>query len=103
MAFYLSEGKARVVDYLDETAMNVFISMTYQKYQENFGSYFGNLIKETFYDEPAMHLSNGRMWTPGFNQAFETKCGYSPMKYYPALWYDVGSAAASEDHSCRSK
>ena len=38
MAFYLSEGKARVVDYLDETAMNAFVSMTYEKYQENFGS-----------------------------------------------------------------
>ena len=69
MAFYLSEGKARVVDYLDETAMNAFISMTYEKYQENFGSYFGNLIKETFYDEPAMHHAD-RMWTPAFNAEF---------------------------------
>jgi hypothetical protein len=42
MAFYLSEGKARIVDYLDETAMNAFVSMTYEKYRENFGSYFGN-------------------------------------------------------------
>src|ERR1017187_2031697 len=55
MAFYLTGGKARVVDYLDETAMSTFISMTYQKYQDNFGSYFGNLIKQTFYDEPSMH------------------------------------------------
>ena len=66
MVFYLTEGRARIVDYLDETAMSTFISMTYQKYQDNFGSYFGNLIKQTFYDEPSMHHAD-RMWTPNFN------------------------------------
>ena len=94
MAFYLTEGKARVVDYLDETAMSDFISMTYQKYQDNFGSYFGNLIKQTFYDEPSMHHAD-RMWTPNFNAEFQKKYGYSPMKYYPALWYDIGPQTAA--------
>ena len=93
MAFYLA-GKARVVDYLDETAMTQFIKMTYQKYQDNFGSYFGNLIKQTFYDEPSMHHAD-RMWTPNFNAEFRKKYGYSPMKYYPALWYDIGPQTAA--------
>jgi hypothetical protein len=94
MAFYLTEGKARVVDYLDERAMSVFISMTYEKYQQNFGGEFGKLIKETFYDEPSMHHAD-RMWTPGFNANFEKRYGYSPMKYYPALWYDIGPQTAA--------
>jgi len=94
MAFYLTSGRARVVDYLDETAMSAFISMTYQKYQDNIGSYFGNLIKQTFYDEPSMHHAD-RMWTPDFNSYFEKKYGYSPMKYYPALWYDIGPQTAA--------
>ena len=94
MAFYLTEGRARIVDYLDETAMNVFISMTYQKYQENLGSYFGNLITQTFYDEPSMHHAD-RMWTPAFNANFQKQFGYSPMKYYPALWYDIGPQTAA--------
>ncbi|HKE26457.1 MAG TPA: glycosyl hydrolase [Bryobacteraceae bacterium] len=94
MAFYLTEGKARVVDYLDETAMSTFISMTYQKYQDNLGAYFGNLIKQTFYDEPSMHHAD-RMWTPNFNRYFQQKYGYSPMKYYPALWYDIGPQTAA--------
>jgi hypothetical protein len=94
MAFYLTGGKARVVDYLDETAMSTFISMTYQKYQDNFGSYFGNLIKQTFYDEPSMHHAD-RMWTPNFNEYFQKRYGYSPMKYYPALWYDIGPQTAA--------
>ena len=94
MAFFLTEGRARIVDYLDETAMNTFISMTYEKYQANLGSYFGNLITQTFYDEPSMHHAD-RMWTPGFNAAFQKKYGYSPMKYYPALWYDIGPQTAA--------
>jgi hypothetical protein len=94
MAFFLTEGHARVVDYLDPRAMTQFIAMTYDKYQANFGNYFGNLIKQTFYDEPSMHHAD-RMWTPGFNAAFEKRFGYSPMKYYPALWYDIGPSTAA--------
>jgi hypothetical protein len=94
MAFYLTEGKARVVDYLDEKAMNAFISLTYEKYQQNFGSEFGKLITQTFYDEPSMHHAD-RMWTPEFNANFEKRYGYSPMKYYPALWYDIGPETAA--------
>jgi hypothetical protein len=94
MAFFLTSGKARVVDYLDEKAMDTFVSMTYAKYKSNLGSYFGNLIKETFYDEPAMHHAD-RMWTPTFNATFQKRYGYSPMKYYPALWYDIGPQTAA--------
>jgi hypothetical protein len=94
MAFYLTEGKARVVDYLDPAAMSDFMSLTYEKYAKNFGSYFGNLITQTFYDEPSMHHAD-RMWTPSFNAAFQKKYGYSPMKYYPALWYDIGPQTAA--------
>jgi hypothetical protein len=94
MAFYLAEGKARVVDYLDPAAMDAFVSLTYEKYARNFGGYFGNLITQTFYDEPSMHHAD-RMWTPEFNASFQKKHGYSPMKYYPALWYDIGPQTAA--------
>jgi hypothetical protein len=94
MVFYLAGGRARVVDYLDATAMSTFISMTYEKYQQNFGNEFGKLITQTFYDEPSMHHAD-RMWTPGFNAGFQKKYGYSPMKFYPALWYDIGPQTAA--------
>ena len=35
------------------------------------------------------------MWTASFNAAFERKHGFSPMKYYPALWYDIGPLTAA--------
>ncbi len=94
MAFYLTEGKSRIVDYLDEKAMSTFISMTYEKYAQNFGNEFGKLIKQTFYDEPSMHHAD-RMWTPEFNAMFQKRYGYSPMKYYPAMWYDIGPQTAA--------
>ena len=44
-----------------------------------------------------MHHAD-RIWTPDFNAAFQKRYGYSPMKYYPALWYDIGpNTAAARD------
>ena len=94
MAFYLTVGKARVVDYLDQKAVTAFISLTYDKYAQNFGDEFGKLITQTFYDEPSMHHAD-RMWTPEFNAGFQKRYGYSPMKYYPALWYNIGPQTAA--------
>jgi alpha-L-rhamnosidase len=94
MVFYLPEARAHVVDYLDPAAVDAYISLTYQQYEKNFGQYFGNLITQTFYDEPSMHHQD-RMWTPGFNAAFQQKYGFPPMKFYPALWYDIGPDTAA--------
>ena len=94
MAFYLVEGRAQVVDYLDPRAMTAYMSLTYDRYNQYLGKYFGNIITQTFYDEPSMHHAD-RMWTPDFNAAFQKRYGFSPMKYYPALWYDIGTQTAA--------
>ena len=92
MLFYLDSSRRRgVCDYLSEKAVAELIDVMYNKYYENLKEYFGTMIKQVFYDEPSMHNSvSGRLWTPGYNEGFEKKYGYSPMKYYPALWYDIG-------------
>lgn len=92
MLFYLDSSRRRgVCDYLSEKAVAGLIRIMYEKYYENLKEYFGTMIKQVFYDEPSMHNSvSGRLWTPGFNEGFKKKYGYSPMKYYPALWYDIG-------------
>ena len=74
--------------------MTAYMSLTYDRYNRYLGKYFGNMITQTFYDEPSMHHAN-RMWTPDFNAAFQKRYGYSPMKYYPALWYDIGPNTAA--------
>ncbi|HVW22246.1 MAG TPA: glycosyl hydrolase [Opitutaceae bacterium] len=101
MAFYLN-GKLRpasqkggAVDYLDHDAVATYIAMSYQKYYDHLKEYFGTVIKRSFYDEPSMHLVDGRMWSPHFNRDYEAKYGRSPMTLYPALWYDIGAQTAA--------
>jgi hypothetical protein len=101
MAFYLN-GKFRPasqkggsVNYLDREAVKTYLAMSYQKYYDHLKDYFGTVIKRTFYDEPSMHLVDGRLWSPHFNRDFQAAYGYSPMTLYPALWYDIGPDTAS--------
>lgn len=96
MLFYLDPALRRgLCDYLDPKAVDSLIDLMYQAYYDHLKEYFGTVIKMTFYDEPALHHTNGRHWTPGFNQAFQARYGFSPMKYYPALWYDIGPETAA--------
>lgn len=102
MVFYLdpkaSLGQGRksgYVDYLDKEAVKTFIDMVYQSHYDNLQKYFGTVLKITHYDEPALHITKGRAWTPGFNEKFSELYGYNPVKYYPALFYDIGPSTAA--------
>lgn len=102
MGFYLDpkaslgQGiKSGYVDYLDADAVQAFIELCYQGHYDNLKKYFGSVLQITHYDEPAMHVANGRMWTPKFNENFQKEYGFDPMKYYPALWYDIGPQTAA--------
>ncbi len=97
MGFYLNPKaslgmgkKSGYVDYLDKEAVKTYISLVYQSHYEHLKKYFGSVLKITHYDEPALHVTRGRAWTPLFNEEFQSEYGYNPMKYYPALWYDIG-------------
>jgi len=111
MGFFLNpefrpnSQKGGFVDYLDREAVAKYIAMNFDPYYSHLKEYFGSVIKRTIYDEPAMHLSDGRMWTPGYNREFEKRFKYSPMTLYPALWYDIGpetAAARNILHSFRA-
>jgi hypothetical protein len=101
MAFYLNSAfrpasqKGGFVDYLDRQSVAKYIALNFDPYYAHLKEFFGTVIKRTMYDEPSMHLTNGRMWTPNFNREFQKKYGYSPMEYYPALWYDIGPETAA--------
>lgn len=83
------------VDYLDPAAVRLFVEETHQAYYDRFSSSFGNVITETFFDEPTLYRAGGRMWTERFNDAFEARYGCSPELLYPALWYDIGEETQS--------
>ena len=102
MAFYLDpkaslgQGvKSGYVDYLDSEAVHAFIDLNYQAHYDHLKEYWGDVLKITHYDEPAMHVANGKSWTPGYNEAFKKEHGFNPVKYYPALWYDIGPDTAA--------
>ena len=101
LGFYLN-GKFRPasqkggsVNYLDREAVATYLAMSYDKYYAHLKDFFGTVIKRTFYDEPSMHLVDGRLWGPHFNRDFQAARGFNPMTLYPALWYDIGPDTAS--------
>jgi hypothetical protein len=78
-------------DYLSPEAVGRFIELTYEKYYQAFPEHFGTTIDYAFYDEPCLRWVDGaRTWTGGFNAKFEAKYGFSPILYYPSLWFDIG-------------
>ena len=82
-------------DYLNPDAVRSFTSMVHDVYYERFKDHFGDVIYGTFFDEPSMYRAQFRMWTPGFNEKFIMKHGFSPVTLYPALWYDIGAETRS--------
>lgn len=93
--FRPASQKGGSVDYLDREAVQKYIAINFQPYYDHLKDYFGTVIKQTFYDEPSMHMPDGRLWTPHFNEEFQKKYGVSPMTLYPALWYDIGPETAA--------
>lgn len=87
-----------VVDYLDTSAVRHMINLTYEEYEKRFGSYFGNTIKMTFFDDVGF-WRHPRTWTGLFNEKFMELNGYNPEPYYPALWYNIGPETESHRHA----
>jgi hypothetical protein len=82
------------MDYMSPEAAALYIGMTHDEYYKRFSNYFGSTVVGTFFDEPTLYFAQGRSWTPDFNQKFESRYGFSPALYYPALWYDIGAETA---------
>lgn len=83
------------VDYLSPEAVRLFVEQTHQRYFDRFPDAFGQVITETFCDEPTLYRAQGRIWTERFNERFEEVHGFSPETLYPALWYDIGPRTAA--------
>ncbi|MBE0655879.1 MAG: hypothetical protein IH594_18910, partial [Bacteroidales bacterium] len=101
MAFYLNNQsvlKLRnpgIMNYIEKEAVKNFLSISYDKFFKECEEYFGNVIQMSFYDEPSLHWMDGRMWSSTLNDSYQEKYGESPVKYYPALWYDIGEQTAA--------
>jgi hypothetical protein len=94
------------VDYLNPDSVDRFCTLTYDQYYKRFASHFGSTITMNFFDDINIRELSYRNWTPDFNKKFKEKNGFSPVEYYPALWYDIGpntSAARIALHDFRAE
>ena len=90
------DGAKGLVDYLDPTAVEKFLRLTYEKYYAAFPRHFGTTIDSAFFDEPTMGWGEGcRVWTGQFNRKFKERYGYDPAMLYPAMWTDIGPQTAA--------
>ena len=94
------------VDTLDKASMDNFIDITYEAYKRAVGDDFGTAIPAIFTDEPQFkHKSplgfadsdeNASFpWTPKFEESFITKYGYSMLKHFPEVVWDLPGGEAS--------
>lgn len=44
----------------------------------------------SIYDVPCLHWLDGKLWTEDLEALYIDRYEESFMKYYPALWYDIG-------------
>lgn len=95
MLFTCVRDKDNKVDYLCPESIDLFFTLTYDKYYERFADHFGSTIKMTFFDDVGLRKASRRNWTPAFNEKFAKKHGYDPRLLYPALWHDIGSDTAA--------
>ena len=81
------------VDYLDPVAIDKYFSINQDIFAGHFSAYFGNTIRQTFFDDVGFYTGskNGeKTWTNRFNEKFIARTGKSPALLYPALWEDIG-------------
>lgn len=101
MAFYLNHDAVNrirnpgIMNYLEKEATKKFLSISYDRFHEGAGEYFGTVIPMSFYDEPSLHWMDGRIWSEEIDRIFEQRYGESPIRLYPALWYDIGPSTAA--------
>ncbi|MEI7829956.1 MAG: glycosyl hydrolase [Prolixibacteraceae bacterium] len=89
MIFFTEPPEERVVDYMNPSAVDTFLSMTYKKYDEQLSPLFGNTIKYTFSDDVGF-WTFPRAWTEAMNSLFEKRTGLNALLSLPALFYNIG-------------
>ena len=90
MIFACAKAGNNLVDFLSPESVDKFITLTYDEYFKRLADHFGTTIKRNLFSDVGFS-GQTRPWTPAFNEKFQKKFGISPVLFYPALWYDIGS------------
>lgn len=81
--------RGRMIDLLDDAAVEKYLELVYEKYADEIGDYFGNTITENFFDDVGLWYTTNP-WNRSVNELFRSKYGKDPLLYLPAMWYDIG-------------
>lgn len=93
-----SHKKYLMVDYMDTLAVRHLLKLTYERYADKLGEYFGEVIKTVFFDDVGF-FQYERGWTGAFNEKFAELNGFDPKPWYPALWYNIGPETEAVRHA----
>jgi len=85
------ENKPPAADILNPEAVACFIRLVYQRYYDEFKTFFGKTIKAIFTDEPSLLAKRGEPGavpgTQGILEHVNRHLGYDFTEYLPTLWY----------------
>ena len=87
----VAENKPPAADILNPEAVACFIRLVYQRYYDEFKTFFGKTIKAIFTDEPSLLAKRGEPGavpgTEGILEHINRHLGYDFTEYLPTLWY----------------
>jgi hypothetical protein len=85
------ENKPPGADILNLEAVACFIRLVYQRYYDEFKTFFGKTVKAIFTDEPSFLAKRGEPGavpgTQGILEHVNRHLGYDFTEYLPTLWY----------------
>ena len=95
------------VDTMYKPAMDEFIKVTHEKYYEELGNYFGEIIPSFFTDEPKVAYKKVLSapfdesdivlpWTDDFPYTFNNKYGFDIVEFIPELYVELGENKLSK-------
>jgi len=112
------------LDTLSHEAVQKFIEVTHERYQQTVGEFFGNIIPGIFTDEPNHGttcdqelmtnpanqatgiLSSWIPWTPKLPETFQSRYGYDLLDHLPAVFFDIDGQEVQQPrhhyHDCKT-
>lgn len=94
LAFYVENSEPiPYIDTLNAAAVEKFIELTHERYYAEAGEFFGNVIPVIYTDDLNHLLDDNSMhhlsWTPGIEEKFLERYGYSLTEKLPLLLEDL--------------
>ena len=71
-------------------AGKAFLDALFVKLGDPLRSELGKTITKLFVSDLCFHAPNRRNWDESFNEVFESRFGFDPAPYYPALYHHIG-------------